>query len=154
MFVCEEQPDSVVADRNTFYPGTKFMGCVTKSPSMTKLADFVVKAVSASHTDELEFAGSVGAYCHKMALNGEIDVIPGGKIGIRKADGSPVHMEDLFGTSAVALSSQSYGILIPEERILSRIKYGYFPRMSSDQISKSQEFVCRAITSAGWRQAL
>ena len=149
MFVCENHAESVIADSNVFFPSVKFMGCATKSQSMMKLNDYIVKTVAASHTDEIEFTGKINMFCHKMVLGREANVISGKSTGVRKEDGSAVSIEDLFGTSNVALHSGTYGLWIPHEKILSRVKYGYFPRMSSDQVMKSGEFVSRAVTAAG-----
>ena len=132
-----------------FFPSVKFMGCATKSQSMMKLNDYIVKTVSASHTDEIEFTGKINMFCHKMVLGREANVIDGKSTGVQKEDGSAVTIEDLFGTSNVALYSGTYGLWIPHEKILSRVKYGYFPRMSAGQVMKSGEFVSRAVTAAG-----
>ena len=149
MFVCENQTTSVMSSTNVFYPDVGFMGCVPKSPSMMKLNDFTVRTASRSYTDEPEFLGEISKFCASMVKAGESSIVDGQYVGIKKADGSPVSMEDLFGTSHVRLHDACVGIWLPQQKILDRLKYGYFVRMSAGQIMKSNEFISRAIQASG-----
>ena len=148
MFVCENQTRSVISSTNVFYPDIGFMGCVPKSPSMMKLNDFVVRNASRSYTDEPEFSGEISRFCASMAKVGDSSIVDGQYVGIKKADSSPVSLEDLFGTDNVKLHNACFGIWLPQRKILDRLKYGYFVRMSSEQIMKSNEFICRAIQAS------
>ena len=148
MFVCENQTTSVISRTNVFYPDVGFMGCVSKSPSMMKLNDFLVRTASRSYSDEPEFSGEVSKFCATMIKTGELSIVDGQYIGVKKTDGSPVTMEDLFGTSIVRLHALCVGIWLPQKKILDRLKYGYFVRMSAGQIMKSNEFISRVIQAS------
>ena len=147
MFVCEDIPSSVVSNTNIYYPNIRFMGCVTKSPTMMKLNNYVVNTVSGNYTDEISFSGVITKYCHQLAINREINIISGSKIGIKKQDNTPVELDDLFNSKVIELDPASFGLYVPEDRILQRIKYGYFPRMSVKQVLESQIFVGKFISS-------
>ena len=66
----------------------------------------------------------------------DITIVDGNKIGIKKQNGDPVPIDELLGTEPIDIPIH-YGILLPQQEILSRMKYAWFARMSPKQILKS-----------------
>ena len=147
MFACEDVSNSVISNKLVYYPNTYFMGCSSKSQSMMKLNASIAEIISKDYTDELEFTGKINQECYKMALSGEINIICGSKVGIKKQDNSELMLQDLFEEKQVQLSPTTYGLYIPENKILKSMHYGYFPRFSVKQVSESRMFICRVLAA-------
>lgn len=63
----------------------------------------------------------------------DITIVDGKYVGVKQKNGDPVPIDELLGTEPIDIPIH-YGILLPQQEILSRYKYAWFARMSPEQI--------------------
>jgi hypothetical protein len=91
-------------------------------------------------TKQPDFEGNTRIWLNTQK---DLTILDGKYIGLKKIDGAPVLLEELLGTEHIELPVTTYGIYLPQEEILSRSKYSWFARMSTDQILKSSLLVAK-----------
>jgi hypothetical protein len=91
-------------------------------------------------TEQSDFIGNVSLWLQRQ----KVTVIDGSWIGIKKVDQSPVSLAELLGTSPIDLLPH-YGVLFSQEEILTRPKYSWFARMSTEQILESSLYFSKKI---------
>jgi len=69
-------------------------------------------------------------------------------IGLEQQDGTPITIDQWLGTSIVLVPSTIYGIYLPAEEILKRIKYSWFARMSTNQVLNSHLMIAKYMLAA------
>jgi hypothetical protein len=136
MFVVENTTrDSHLTE--TYYPDTRMMSCKKGSLCMKQLMEYQ-EALYKDKTNQPDFEGNV-----RIWLNSNAFIVDGKDIGLKKVNGSPVLLEELLGTEHIELPATTYGIDLPQTELLSRSKYSWFARMSTDQILKSQLLIAK-----------
>lgn len=136
MFVVENTTrDSHLEE--TYYPDTRMMSCKKGSLCMKQLMEYQ-EALYKDKTNQPDFEGNI-----RIWLNSNAFIIDGKEIGLKKINGTPVLLEELLGTEHIELPATTYGIDIPQSELLSRSKYSWFARMSTDQILKSQLLIAK-----------
>ena len=138
MFVVENTTrDSHLSE--TYYPDTRMMSCKKGSLCMKQMVEYQEELYK-DKTNQPDFEGNV-----RLWLNGQKDltILDGKYIGLKKIDETPVLLEELLGTEHIELPVTTYGIYLPQEEILSRSKFSWFARMSTDQILKSSLLVAK-----------
>jgi hypothetical protein len=136
MFVVENTTrDSHLDD--TYYPDTRMMSCKKGSLCMKQLIEYQ-EALYKDKTNQPDFEGNI-----RIWLNSNAFIIDGKEIGLKKINGTPVLLEELLGTEHIELPATTYGIDLPQSEILSRSKYSWFARMSTDQILKGHLLIAK-----------
>jgi len=121
-----------------FLPDPRFMGCRKKSDLMKGLMHYEASLLKSDHTEEADFLGSVALWCKaKMA------VVDGAAIGVKKACGAPMDLDELLGQNALQLHSDASALYLPAEDILKRTKYGWFAHISQQELLKSNLAVAK-----------
>jgi len=59
-------------------------------------------------------------------------------LGVKSEIGKPILIDDLIETEGLKVSEQAYGVFIPSEDVLNRIKYQWFAVMNGEQLISSQ----------------
>ena len=137
MFVVENTTrDSHLAE--TYYPDTRMMSCKKGSLCMKQLIEYQ-EALYKDKTNQPDFEGNIRIWLNSNALT----IIDGKDIGLKKINGTPVLLEELLGTEHIELPATTYGIDLPQSELLSRSKYSWFARMSTDQILKGHLLIAK-----------
>ena len=136
MFVVENTTrDSHLEE--TYYPDTRMMACKKGSLCMKQLIEYQ-EALYKDKTNQPDFEGNI-----RIWLNANAFILDGKEIGLKKVNGSPILLEELLGTEHIELPATTYGIDLPQSELLSRSKYSWFARMSTDQILKSHLLIAK-----------
>lgn len=90
-------------------------------------------------TAEQDFLGKVNLW---LETNDTISV-SGKTIGTLKSDGTLVHLEELLGSTYFELSSTAFGLYIPWDQLINRVKFGWFVRLSPEQVLKSNTMISK-----------
>ena len=70
----------------------------------------------------------------------------GSYIGVKKANGNPLDLEELMGSTYVKMPDNMIGLYIPADEILKRTSYQWFARLSPQQIIESNILISKYIT--------
>lgn len=81
-------------------------------------------------TSEPEFLGNVSQWFITAIQNQQVNLIGGELIGIKTNKRKPVLIEDLMEEDFLDISTNAYGIYIPGDDMLKRIKYQWFSVMT------------------------
>ncbi len=138
-FVVENHNRGVTHDQRTYFPDTVFMGCKKKNETMNRFVNYQEELYK-DKTEQSDFIGNVSLWLQRQHCT----IIDGSWIGIKKVDQSPVSLAELLGTSPIDLLPH-YGVLFSQEEILTRPKYSWFARMSTEQILESPIYFSKKI---------
>lgn len=141
MFFCETVNRNVTSTNYDFYPNIHFCGAPKENVTVSKLIDFIQRTMSKDYTAESEFLGNFNRWANTRIQNGEINKISGVDIGVKTVDDTPILVEDLMSQEYLYIYPQTYGILIPSDEILSRLKYEWFARLSHKQVLQSNTII-------------
>jgi hypothetical protein len=137
MFVGEMVARSGVAEKITFFPDTKFMGCLSNCPMMSDYINYLEIIISTDFTSESDFAGTYGRWCFEKISRGEMNFIPAEYLGVKDTNGKQVTLEMLMSNNFLNLSGKVHGLYIPADEILKRTNYQWFARLSAKQALSS-----------------
>ena len=115
--------------RGVLAPDVRFMGCAKHSAKMKGLLHY-----ESSHLwdQASEFKNITGEWCKK-----HFKVIDGVSVATRTIHNDAVQVQDLLGKSPIAIHRDALAIYIPADEILLRPAYGWFARLSVDQLARS-----------------
>jgi hypothetical protein len=141
MFVCETINRNSSSNYKDFAPSLSFCGARKELPKVKELIHFMQKTISTDYTAESKFIGEFDNWCnHNIKMN-KINLIKGCDIGTKTIHEKQIVLDDLMSNHYLDLYTGAYGILIPANELLNRIKYEWFVRMSEKQVLESDTII-------------
>jgi hypothetical protein len=142
-FVGENQNHGVnmlkYKNRQLFGPDLFFFGAEKNNDTVKELIEYLKLRKGSYHFDsEKEFVGDTNNYLVNLLENGKINLIDGRMFGVKTEIGKPILIDDLIETEGLKVSEQAYGVFIPSEDVLNRIKYQWFAVMNGEKVISSQ----------------
>lgn len=117
---------------NLYQANPRFVGCPREDDGMLKMITELKSLLSSDSTDAVAFTGGIQAI---LASCKNISVVNGKMVGSRSVSGYPVTLDGMF--EGVEFSQELVCLVLPEQQIDARVKYGWFTRMSQEQVMKS-----------------
>ena len=117
---------------NLYQANPRFVGCRKENTGMLNMITDLESLLSSDSTDAVAFTGGIQTI---MAQCKDMSVVNGKLVGSRNVSGRPVGLDGLF--EGVEFSPESVCLVLPERAIDARLKYGWFSRMSQDQVMTS-----------------
>jgi len=133
--VCTGKTDAT----GTAVPSPLFMGCRKGSEVME---GFIKLSESRLNDNVSEFGDELAKHCRKFTVH------DGKLTGSKKCCGGRVELQDLLGTGHLDFHKDSVGVYFPADDLLKRPAYGWFARMSSEQLVRSELFFCKLLLSS------
>jgi hypothetical protein len=140
-FAGEMLATSSVSTVAEFFPSTEIMGCKRNSPVMQKYISYLEVLISKDYTNEMDFLGECGRWCYSEIISGNMSAITSTLFGIQSQSGNAILIDDLMGDQDVDLDKNAVGLYIPERELLKRIAFGWFVRLSPEQVLESNTLV-------------
>lgn len=141
MFVCETVDRNYTSDHRNFYSSVSFCGAPKECQMVDDLCKYIQMNSSHDHTAETKFLGQYDRWCMKNVQEGRMNLIEGIEIGTKTIDDHQIILDDLMSNHYLELYKGTYGILIPSDELLNRIKFGWFVRMSPRQVIESETII-------------
>jgi len=141
MFICETNDRNSTSVSVNFYPSISFCGAPRECKMIAELCNYIQTVSSHDHTSESKFLGQYDRWCMKRVEQGKINLIEGIEIGCKTIDDNQIILDDLMSNHYLDLYKGTYGILIPANELLNRLKFGWFVRMSPRQILESDTII-------------
>lgn len=141
MFICETNDRNSTSVSINFYPSISFCGAPRECKMIAELCNYIQTVSSHDHTSESTFLGQYDRWCMKRVEQGKINLIEGIEIGCKTIDDNQIILDDLMSNHYLDLYKGTYGILIPANELLNRLKFGWFVRMSPRQILESDTII-------------
>ena len=126
-----------------FAPCSKIMGCAKDTELMKKYIEYLEVLISKDYTEEMDFDGKISKWFFNEISNTTTNVIKPELIGAKKMDDSPVILDDLMSDSPINISNESFGLYINSCELLRRRNFGWFVRMSPQQVLESNTQIAK-----------
>jgi len=144
---------NLVNDKNNriFTPDSSvIIGAEKKNPYIREFADYLkVRNQNPHFSMESEFLGYSSQWCLSMIRANKMNLISGEAIGVKTMDGKPVGVEELMEENYLNLCPMKlYGIYIPGDEVLRRIKYQWFAVLSAEELFNSNIIVVKYLINA------
>ena len=152
-FVCERVNRLSNFERNhkkmMFVPDTYIMGCRKGDPTMGEFMDFNRIISKPSHfQNQTTFLGDASRWLMTAIDSHKMNLIQGENVGVKTMDRKPILLEELMEEIPLAVDPTAYGIFIPEDDILQRVKYQWFAVLSSEQLMESNAIIITYLKNA------
>ena len=147
MFFCEDVAKTSACDFVTMFPSSQFMGCEKSCPQLDQCMEYLQSLISRDSTAESRFDGNFDRFIYSLYLNKSVNVLPGTIIGAQDEHNEPILIDHLMNDSEIELSKNNYGIIIPHDDLLIRLKYKYFVYLSIPEILESDTFIGKYINN-------
>ena len=121
-----------------FLPDPLFMGCTKRSELMKGLMQHEGALLKTDHTEQADFLGSVALWCAA-----KVAVVDGRSVGVKKPCGAALDLSELLGNNAFDLHPDASAICLPADEILKRPKYGWFARISQQELMQGELAVAK-----------
>jgi len=141
MFVCETVDRNSTSVRMNFFPNVCFCGAPKECPTVSELCNYIERISSHDHSADVKFLGEYDRWIMDRIEGGKINMIEGVEIGTRTIDDKQIIVDDLMSNNYLDLYKDTYGILIPANELLNRVKFGWFIRMSPRQVLESNTII-------------
>jgi hypothetical protein len=148
MFVCENVCENITSTTDMFCPDARFFGAKKNNPIMSEYIEFMQRQISADYTAQTEFLGDFDRWCNKRVQNKRMRLIPGTDVGTKTVNDEPVTVDTLLSEDYIHFYPKMYGIWIPADKILNRVKFEWFARMSPQQIFQGNFILAKYIVLA------
>lgn len=142
-FVGETLSRNIMSTHKSLTPNTCIIGCKKNSRIIKKYVKFLELLTSRDHTNEMDFNGDMERFLNKMVDDKEMIAISGKYFGSKDADGDDVTIDRLLGNTYINFHDSLCAIYLPEKEILSRHKYGWFARLSQEQLINCDAIACK-----------
>ena len=143
VFVAEMVSKSITSSSIAYAPNSKIMGCRKNSGMMRKYIEYLEVLISKDYTEEMDFGGKISKWFFNQVSKGDINIIKPELFGAKKADESPVILDNLMSDTNMELSKESFGLYIPADDLIKRRNFGWFVRMSPTQVLQSNTQIAK-----------
>jgi hypothetical protein len=135
--------------RILFSPNTKFIGSKKNSPILRDFTYYLKNRLKSYHIhSEEEFLGESSKWCLGAIQQGNMTLLGGEYIGVKNNKGIPITLEQLMEDEYLDLHPDHFGILIPHDEILNRVKYQWFAYMSSTEVLNTSCILSKYLQSS------
>ena len=148
MFVCENVNMNITSTTDLFCPDARFMGAIKNNQMMNQYIEFMQRQISVDYTAQTKFLGDFDRWCNKRISIKRLRLMPGTDVGTKTVDEETVTVDTLLSEEYIHFYPKMYGIWIPSEQILKRIKFEWFTRMSPQQIFQGNFILAKYIVLA------
>lgn len=153
MFVCERLNrhlnNSQRQANMLFTPDSYFCGAVKNCEIVKEYVKYLKAKNNSPHfSNESDFTGESNEWLISKIDAGQIQLVNGEMIGIKKRNRKPVLVDDLMEENYLDLPTNVYGIYIPEDELLRRNKYNWFVTMESEQIFESSIILAKYLKAS------
>jgi hypothetical protein len=149
-FVCEvpNTYPNIISDTTwrNFTSSCIFMGAPKRNEVIKEFVDYLKLQNQSSHfSSEADFFGYSSKWLNFQVSQGNIILLNGTQIGVKEQNGKAIMLEDLMEDerNLQLCPNQTYGVLIPADELLKRVKYQWFAVMSSQQILQTNMAVTK-----------
>jgi len=143
VFVTEMVSNNVLSSSLAYTPSSKIMGCAKNSELMKRYIEYLEVLITKDYTEDMDFDGKISKWFYNEISKETVNVIKPELIGAKKMDDSPVILDELLSDSNIDISKDSFGIYINGCELLRRQNFGWFVRMSPEQVLESNTQIAK-----------
>lgn len=132
-----------------FMPDLYFFGANKNSDSIKELIEYLkIRNQSPHFTSEMEFLGDTQEFIYKLTEKQKANLVGGELVGVKSKSRKPITVDDLMEENYLDIQPNAYGIYIPEEEVLKRVKYQWFAVMESKQLLETRLIIAKYLKAS------
>jgi len=148
-FVVDGPNKGSTAEMLRMIPMTSIIGCYKGSPCIKDLHQFLERNISNDSTDEWNFLGETNKFIYQQYQKDKLALVSAKMFGMVDKNCELVKIEQLMGNTFIEFdAAQLYGIYIPADEILKRVKYKWFARLSQKQLRECDNMIAKYLLLA------
>ena len=152
-FICENVNYAVNllkhSQRLVFTPDLYFFGSLKNNDTIKQAIEYLkLRNMSPHFTSEMEFTGDTQEWFLEAARKQQINIIGGEMVGVKTQDRKAILVDDLMEENYLDLNPRTYGIYIPEEEILKRVKFQWFAVIDSNSLLETRTIVAKYLKAS------
>ena len=122
-----------------------FIGAPKRNALIKDMVDYLRLRNNNPHSNsESDFFGFTSKWLDNEVSRNHINLIDGIYIGVKSIDRAPVLIENLLEEKPIEFCTErTHGILIPEDELLSRSAYNWFPVTSIQNLLNSNLLISK-----------
>lgn len=145
-FMIETANDTALQMNNRnlrFIPNTTFMGVKHKHhETIHELIELLQRQLQDQHFQmEDEFLGTLSNWCYTCISENRLNLVNGKYVGTKNKEDGLILLEDLFSSESLLIDDTAFGIFIPNETLLSRLKYKWFAYLTQEEILEASSTI-------------
>jgi len=150
-FVCEvpNRYPNIISDTKwrNFTSSTCFMGSPKRNELMKEFVSYLKQQNHTAHfSSDADFFGYSSKWFNIQVYQGNVILLDGLQIGVKEKNGKAIMLEDLMEERTLNLcTDNTFGVLIPADELLKRVKYQWFSVMSSQELLQTNMAITKYI---------
>ena len=150
-FVCEvpNTYPNIISDTRwrNFTSSTCFMGAPKQNVIVKEFVSYLKQQNQTAHfSSDAEFFGYGSKWFNIQVYQGNVILLDGLQIGVKEKNGKAIMLEDLMEDRTLNLcTDNTFGVLIPADELLKRVKYQWFAVMSSHDLLQTNMVITKYI---------
>lgn len=132
--VGEIRSQSNMVSYTSMFPTHTILGCKKECGIFKEYIHYLENLNSRDYTAEIDFCGDINRYLYNLTRQGKMKKVSGCYFGIKDTENNDVTVERLLGSTYIDFEPDTVAIYLPAEEILKRTKYGWFLRLSQQQL--------------------
>tara|TARA_B110000046_G_scaffold109846_1_gene117132 strand:+ start:7746 stop:8705 length:960 start_codon:yes stop_codon:yes gene_type:complete len=147
-FVGETINRNISSTYTATYANKDIMGCAPGAQAVKKYIQQLELLNSRDYTNEVEFCGDINMFLSNLSTKNEINILPGEMFGAKDENNNNVLIDDLLGDTFINFKTNITCIVLLNSDIQGRIKYGWFNRLSREQVLNARTMVSKQLLIA------
>ena len=150
-FACERANNTVnlMKTPSMFLPSLYFMGAKKNDDTIKEFVEYLKSRNMNPHfTEEVDFNADSSQWLNGAVKSGKMNLVDGRIIGVKDTNGKPILLDNLMEEDYLDLDINAYGIYIPADEILKRIKYKWFAMVPSEEIFNTNAVVAKYLKAS------
>jgi len=150
-FACERLNNTVnqLKTPSMFLPSMYFMGAKKNDEIIQELVEYLkVRNMNPHFTEEVDFNGDSSHLLNRAVKTEKMNLVDGRSIGVKNTSGKPILLDNLMEEDYLDLAIHTYGIYIPADEILKRIKYKWFAMVPSEEVFNTNAIVAKYLKAS------
>ena len=134
------------------FPSFNILGCKKSCPVIKEYINYLEILNSRDYTSEIDFCGDINRYLYALTQKGRMSKISGCFFGAKDAADNNVDIDRLMGSTYVDFDPRTIAIYLPEDELLKRTKFGWFVRLSQQQLTSCDAIAAKWLLIAQEKQ--
>ena len=143
IFVGDSLDRTITADYFSTTVNLNIIGCTKNNEIMVEYIKFLELLNSRDYTNEIDFEGDMQKYLNNLAFHNKIIKLNASYFGQKDSQNKDVDIDRLMGNTYIEFNSNLIGIYIPKKMLLKRSKYGWFVRLSQNQLRQCDNIAAK-----------
>ena len=124
-------------------PNNNIIACKKGNTIMKEYINYLEQLNSSDHSDNIEFNCKIENFFSKKIFENKIINIDGKYFGVKDKYDSEISLDDLMGEKFIDFYEHIFAIIIPQKELLARQQYGWFVRLSKEQLMNTNNILAK-----------